>query len=330
MLDEAGIQRRKTLQAAAARRLVQTRATVPRRLFYARLYGADDPFVRSLLPGETGIASIAREDVARFHRDNFQPRTTTVIVVGDVTEEQATSAVTRVFQSWTAPNATVTARPTSDSAATRGQTSIYLHDVPGTQAYVYVGTRGPTRTSADFYAVETMGAISGTRMQQSLRDRRSLMYSGNSGVIWRHVPRLSAFVGSSVVNATKVDSAIVEWLSLLRGLRGERPVTSQELEAARRSRVDPLPARIDGADSLAARIADMVRDDVPLDFFDRYAGGMSNVSASDVTAAASKYIDLDHLIIVVTGDRSVIEPALRAANIASVVLVDANGKPIDK
>jgi len=33
-------------------------------------------------------------------------------------------------------------------------------------------------------------------------------------------------------------------------------------------------------------------------------------------------------VIVVTGDRKVIEPALRAANIAPVVIVDANGRPV--
>jgi zinc protease len=54
------------------------------------------------------------------------------------------------------------------------------------------------------------------------------------------------------------------------------------------------------------------------------------VTGSDVTAAASKYIDTDHLIIVVTGDRATLEPALRAANLAPVIVVDANGKPIER
>jgi zinc protease len=74
----------------------------------------------------------------------------------------------------------------------------------------------------------------------------------------------------------------------------------------------------------------MVRDGLRLDYFDQYATRMTSVTATDVAAAASKYVDLEHLIIVVTGDRATIEPALRAANIAPVVVVDANGKPIDR
>lgn len=328
-LDEAGIERRKTLQAANARRLSQIPSAVPRRLFYAVLYGADDPYVRSLVPTESSVAAITRDDVAHFYEEHFQPRATTIVVVGDVSDAAATAAVTRAFGGWTRgpkSNRTATAR----SRPSARPTTIYLHDVPGTQAYVYVGGLGPARTSPDFYAVETMGVISGTRMQQTLRDRRSIMYSGNSGVIWRRAPQPSPLVGSTAVNAAKVDSALVEWLSLLRGLQGDQPVMPQELDATRRSRVGALPARIDGPDSLAARITEMVRDGVSFDFYDQYANRMASVTASDVASAASKYVDLDHLIIVVTGERDAIEPALRAANIAPVLIVDANGKPIDR
>ena len=251
-LDDAGIERRKALQAANARRLSQIPSAVPRHLFYAALYGADDPYVRSLVPTESSVAAITRDDVARFYEENFRPQTTTIVVAGDVSDAAATAAVTRAFGGWQrgpAPNRTATAR----TRPSPSPTTIYLHDVPGPQAYVYVGGLGPARTSPDFYAVETMGVISGTRMQRTLRDRRSIMYSGNSGVIWRRAPQPSPLVGSTAVNAAKVDSALVEWLSLLRGLSGDQPVTPQELEAARRSRVGALAARIDGPGDAGVR-----------------------------------------------------------------------------
>jgi len=328
LLDQAGIDRRKATQSAAARRLAQAPITVPRHLFYAELYGTTDAYVRSLVPTEASVASITREDVTRFYEQHIGPGTTTIVVAGDVADTIALAEVSRVFGSWKG-------RPAigqSDAAtpAPPRATTIYVHDVPGTQAYLYLGNAIPARTSPDFYSIETAAAVSGTRMQEALREKRSFMYSGTAGMIWRAAPSASAYVGSTSVNATKVDSALVEWLSLLRGMRGDRPATMQELDAVRRSRVGALPARIDGPDSLAARVAELVRDRLPLDYFDQYAARMSNVAAPDVAAAASKYIDLDHLIIVVTGDRATIEPALRAANIAPVVVVDPNGKPIDR
>jgi zinc protease len=328
LLDQAGIDRHKTTQEASARRVAQTPITVPRHLFYAELYGADDPYVRSLVPTEASIAAITREDVARFYGQHIGPNTTTIVLAGDVRDAVALAEVTRVFGGWQRRSAPM--QSDSSTSATPRPTTIYLHDVPGTQAYLYVGNAGPAHTSPDFYPVETAAAVSGTRMQQALREKRSFMYSGTAGMIWRRAPIPSAYVGSMSVNAVKVDSALVEWLSLLRGLRGTRPAAMPELDAVRRSRVGALPARIDGPDSLAARVVEMVRDRLPLDYFNQYATRMSSVTATDVAAAASKYIDVEHLIIVVTGDRATIEPALRAANIAPVVVVDANGKPIDR
>lgn len=329
LLDQPGIDRRKAIQAAVARRIVQTPITLPRHLFYAELYGANDPYVRSLVPTEASIGAITRADVEGFYGRHIRPNATTIILAGDVRDASALSEVTRVFGGWRSRGAPAPSNASGPAPSSR-PTTIYLADAPGTQAYLYVGRPGPTRTSADFDAVETAAAVSGIRMQQSLREKRSFMYSGTSGMIWRREPAASAFVGSTSVNAAKVDSALVEWLSLLRGLGGPAPATAQELDAVRRGRVGALPVRIDGPDSLAARVVEMVRDGLPLDYFDRYAKGMASIAASDVAAAASRYIDADHLVVVVTGDRATIEPALRAANIAPVVVVDANGKPIDK
>ena len=47
---------------------------------------------------------------------------------------------------------------------------------------------------------------------------------------------------------------------------------------------------------------------------------------SDVVAAARRVIDPDRLIVVVTGDRRILEPALRAANLGPIVVVDADGR----
>ena len=123
-----------------------------------------------------------------------------------------------------------------------------------------------------------------------------------------------------------MDSALAEWVSVLRGLSAGAPPTQTELDAARRLRVGTLPARMDGPDSLASRLAELARDGLPLDYFDRYAASTAAVTTADLTAAASKYLDVKHLIIVVSGDRTLLEPALRAVNLGPVVMVDSIGR----
>lgn len=322
--DSAAVERRKATQAAAARRVAQAPATLPRRLFYALAFAADDPFVRSLLPTEASIASITRNDIVDFYGLYFAPARTTIVVVGDVEDPSVVGAVERAFGSWRAPG-----QPPNleDVGIGRSAPGIYLHDIPGPRAYIYIGHAGPPRTAADAAATELLGVVAAARLQQTLREKRSFMYSGTVGLTWRRDTG-AEFVGSANVDATRADSALVEWLSILSGLRGDKPVSGDELEAARRDRIGSLPARVDGPDSIATRLVEISRDHLPLDHYERYVRQVSGVTSADVAAAASRYLDPDRMIIVVTGDRTVLEPSLRAAKLGPVFVVDALGKPI--
>ena len=325
-LDSGAVQRRKALQAATARRIAQASVTAPRHVFYATLYGVDDAYARSLAPTEGSIGSITPSDAAGLYAAYVRPELTSIVVTGDVRGEEAARQVGRAFSDWQRTTAFPGVRAATN--ITTRPATIYLYDAPASQAYVYVGALGPARTSAEACAADVMSAIALARFQRALRERRSFMYSGAIGLTWRRASRPSAFVGSTVVAPQKVDSALIEWLSMLRGLRGSEPISRDELAAAQRSRIGPLAARIDGADSLSTRLAELVRDTLPLDYWNRYAERVSALTVNDVTEAAARVLDMDHLVIVVTGDRRVIEPALRAANIAPVVLVDANGRPL--
>ncbi len=248
-----------------------------------------------------------------------------LVIVGDVTDAVAVAAATNVFGGWTktASAARATATPPAPKP-----TTIYLRDIPGTATYLYVGNLGPRRTAPDAFAAEMLGAITSTRFFTTLREKRSFMYSGRVDIVWKPAPRASEFFGSTTVAAPNADSALVEWIALLRGLRGSAPVSQSELTSAINARIGSLWTKTDGPDSVATRMAEALRDNLAPDFLGMYASRVSRLTTSDIAAAAAKYIDADHLVIVVTGDRKVIEPTLRAANIAPLVVVDANGKPI--
>jgi zinc protease len=323
--DSAGVERRKSLLAGAATRQAQAPVTTPRQIFYAQLYGAGDGYVRSLRPTAASIGAITPADVADFYARRIGPAGSTIVVAGDVSDADVLAEVTRLFGGWRSAAATVA---DGLSAPSRRVTTIYLHDARSSQTYLYVGGRGPARGDRDAVAADIMSAVAASRMQQALRDKRSFMYSGTMGVIWHRAPRAAALVGSTVVDAAKVDSALAEWVSLIRGLSTGATTTQTELDAARRLRVGSLPARIDGPDSLASRLVELARDALPIDYFDRYAAAADVVTAADLTSAASKFLDAKHLIIVVSGDRTLLEPALRAANVGPVVVVDSTGRPL--
>lgn len=323
---QAGFDRRKATQAAVFRNFALRPAWVPRNLFYSLLDGRDDPVTRNYYASESSVSGITRDDVVHFYDEHVGPKGTTIVIVGDVTDGAALAAARRVFGSWKRTTIATSVAPVAEPS--KNPTTIYLMDVPGTASYIYMGNAGPARTASDAFAAEMAGTIAANRFVSALREKRALMYSGGLGIVWHPAPRASEFFGSTNVAAPKADSALVEWLAVLRGLRGDNPPTARELENAKRARVGPLWTKTDGPDSTATRIVEAVRDHLQPNFLQTYAAGMNAVTLADVSAAAAKYIDVDHLVIVVSGDRKVLEPALRAANIAPIVIVDANGKPL--
>jgi zinc protease len=323
--EQTAIDRRKAAVQATFRSVNGRPATSARALMYALLDGRDDPVARSQYATEAGVASITRDDVLRFYAEHVGPPTMSLVIVGDVTDASAVATATKIFGAWT-KTASAT-RPAANPPAPR-PTTIYLRDIPGAPTYLYAGNLGARRDAPDAFAADILQSITSNRFFAALREKRAFMYSGAVSLFWKPAPRPGEFFGSTTVAAPKADSALVEWVGVLRGLRGSAPVSDLELKNAISARTGPLWTKTDGPDSVATRMAESLRDNLPPDFLGRYAAGIARLTPADIAAAASKYIDVDHLVIVVTGDRKVLEPALRAANIAPIVVVDANGKPI--
>jgi zinc protease len=64
-----------------------------------------------------------------------------------------------------------------------------------------------------------------------------------------------------------------------------------------------------------------MRDRLPPNYLNTWVNRINSLTLPAVQAAAAKYLDPDHMVIVVMGDRAKIEPALRATGLP-VVIVD--------
>jgi hypothetical protein len=51
------------------------------------------------------------------------------------------------------------------------------------------------------------------------------------------------------------------------------------------------------------------------------------VTKEDLARVAKRYIDLQHLAIVIVGDRASVEAALKATEIAPITVLDIEGNP---
>jgi zinc protease len=327
---QAALDRQKSGFIATQQRQLQSPATIARRAFFARLLGADHPMTRGVVTTEASVSSITREQLDAFHRAFVAPERTTLVFVGDVSAADVRAIATRNFADWAKGGGV---RPAIAAVPAPVPTTIYLIDRPTQlQAYVMVGTVGPLRSSDDLAAVDAMmpvlGTTPGSRLQLNLRERHSYMYSGTpAAVVWTRAPMPGLIYGTVPVNAAKADSVLLEWMSELRGIR-ERPPTDAEMTLARGFLTASLGGQLETNDGVANRITSMLKLGAPINFDDEYVKRVAKVKPVDVVRVARLYVDPARMLIVVTGDRKTLEPLLRAANIAPVVLVDESGKVV--
>jgi zinc protease len=118
---------------------------------------------------------------------------------------------------------------------------------------------------------------------------------------------------------------LIEFMKELRAIREAIP--QEELEKTKRYLQLQLPGSFETTGGIAGQLSQLVRYDVPLSFYNSYTQGIAAVTAADVQRVARQYIDPDRLAIIIVGDRKSIEPALRAAKVGDVTVVDIMGRP---
>ena len=321
------------LERIRAQRLVALTAAraqpgaIARRVFAKIVYGTAHPFGQ--LVTEDTYKAITRDDVAAFARQYFEPGRAAIVVVGDITPAAAKAAVEKALAAWpaggTKPSFAYPPLPPKQV------TTIYLVDKPGAaQSTFAIGLPGPPRSTPDYYAIEVMDTLLGgmfqSRLNANIREEKGLSYGVSSGFAFGKGP--GPFRAGGDVISSKSDVALAEFMKEFRGMQGARPVTDDELQMAKNSLAQSLPERFASVSSIGSAIGQLWLQGLPDDYYQHYSAKIGAVTKADMVRAAKEYIDLDHLSIVIVGDRATIEGPLKATGIAPVVVLDIEGNAV--
>ena len=235
------------LERLRAQRLValtQARAqpgAIAGRVFPKVLYGNAHPYGR--VATEASLKAITRDDVVAFHNQYFQPGRALVTVVGDVTATGVKPVIEKALAAW--PKAGARPAFTYPAPPQVQKTTIFLVDRPGAaQSTFAIGHPGPPRNTPDYYALQVMNTMLGgmfqSRLNANIREEKGYSYGVTSNFAFGKGP--GAFRTGGDIVGDKTDVALVEFMKELRGMLGERPVTDEELNTAKESLIQRLPA----------------------------------------------------------------------------------------
>jgi len=125
------------------------------------------------------------------------------------------------------------------------------------------------------------------------------------------------------VQSDATAEAVKESIAEIRAIRGERPVTREELEVGRASLTRGYPRNFETADQVARAAAQLALYDLPDDYFTTFVPKVMALTEDAVTAVAAKHIDPDRLVAVIVGDRDKLGPSLRALDLGEIADVSA-------
>jgi predicted Zn-dependent peptidase len=294
--------------------------------FPAIIYGSAHPYGVPLIGTEASVKSLTPADLQSYYQTNFRPNNATLIVVGDVSPAQVEQKINALFGNWQRgdiPQLNYSEPPKS------GTTTIYLIDKPGaTQSSFRIGSVGVPRSTGDYFALTVMNTILGgsfsSRLNQNLREVRGYTYGAGSRFDMRRAA--GPFTASAEIVSAKTDSALLEFMKELNGIR--QAVPPSELSRAKRYLQLQLPGNFETTQQIAAALVPVALYGLPLDYFNNYVQNIEGVTQADVARVAQQYINPGSLAVVIVGDRKTIEQGLKAVNVGPIAIRDISGQPI--
>lgn len=263
------------------------------------------------------VEAITADVVRAFHHARYAPGMLTLIVVGDVTTERASTLAESSVGGWQGRPAVAPSLHDHARAAGRRVHVISKPDAPQTE--LRVGHRGVPRGHPDYFPIVVMNALLGglfsSRINLNLRERNAFTYGARSRFDWRR--GTGPFVVSTAVKTDVTGPATREILSEVAKMR-EALVAEDELSLATAYLDGVFPIRYETTQSVAQAIAVARTFDLADDYFTRYREQVRAVSAEDVRRAAIAHLNPDQLVVVAVGDADAVRAPLEQLGVGPV------------
>jgi zinc protease len=131
------------------------------------------------------------------------------------------------------------------------------------------------------------------------------------------------------VQSDQTGPSIAEIVKEIDKLLGDNPVTAEEVSTSKKRSTLTLPGRWETASAVAGDIAELVRFDLPDNYWDEYAELVDELDATGVNSAARRILAPEQLTWIVVGDLALIESQVRELNLGTVQVIDADGNIIN-
>jgi zinc protease len=264
------------------------------------LVPAGDPILRETTPAT--VSKVTLDEVKQYHDTTVRPDLTTIVVIGDVTPEEARTVVEKWFGDWKAsgpePNTTLPPVPENKASAAN------VPDQQSVQDQVTLAEQlNLNRFDPEYYPLELGNHVLGggfyaTRLYHDLRQVSGYVYNVDVSLnASKTRATYSVQYGCDPQNVSKARALIVRDLDQMR----TEDVSPGELHQAKALLLRQIPLSASSEDALAGELLGRAVIGLPLDEPLVAAQKYMALTADDVKSAFAKEIDTGKLVQVVRG-----------------------------
>jgi zinc protease len=264
-------------------------------------YPEEHPYARSLTGYTETISPLSRDDLAEFYAGGYGPLGMVIAVVGAVETADALAQIEAAFGDWEGQTHERAPLPEAPRITEVRERTV---SIPGkTQSDIVLGYPGPPRTAPDFLDAIVCNSILGIfglmgRLGENVRDEQGLAYYSFSRVAGGPGPGPWRVIAG--VNPDNVERAIASIRAEIRRIC-EEPVSEDELGDNQAFITGSLPLRLEINEGVARNILDMERYSLGLDYLQRYAGLIGEITSERVRAVARRWLDPDAYALAIAG-----------------------------
>ncbi len=278
--------------------------TIAMRQANRKLLPPSDPELRE--PTPAGIRDLTLDDVRDYYAKTIRPDLATIVVIGDVTAQQAQDAVGKAFAGWQAGTDAV---PSLDLPVVPlnapGDVNLTIPAM-GQSDVTFLQTVPLARTAPDMYPLQLGNAILGggsggpeqSRLFRDLRQNAGLVYSiGSQLTTGKTRSQFSVFFACLPANEERISSQIDAEIGKMKS----EPVGAFELALVKASLVRRTVIANSSESSIGSSLLDDASNGLPLDQADLDVRRYLATDAQAITAAFGSYIHPENFIRVVEG-----------------------------
>ena len=278
---------------------------------------------------DESLNSITREDIVNYYKSNFTPKGSYLVIVGDITREEAKKMVDSYFGSWKGVESYFADLGNGKPA---NGNQVYFVKKPGAvQSVVYITFPMKIKTGdKDQLSLSVLNGILGgggfgTRLFQNLREDKAYTYGCYSSInVTENGSWMSA--GGNFRNAV-TDSAITEILKEFEIITTDL-VKDEELSLTKSSMSGGFARSLERPQTIARFALNIIKNKLDQDYYKSYLQRLDAVTKEEVLEMAKKYFTSKNCNIIVVGNEEIVDKLKKFDSDGKVQFLDPFGTPV--